>query len=170
MRELFLNWFNSAATPKYAALVLAFCLLFTASFAFGAVMGSRSVWLNAPRSAPPPDAPPGWEYAAPDSLQTRGTFGAIDAIQGNVIRLREPRTGRTWSIRAGRETVIEFGPRQRVPLNRLRVGQRIFVVGVPNHVESPNEFDAQFIGVVLGQQQRFVKPIVQPVMCWDCVD
>ena len=52
MRERFFNWLNSAATLKYTALILAFCLLFTASFSFGAVMGSRSVWLNAPNAPP----------------------------------------------------------------------------------------------------------------------
>lgn len=168
MRERFVNGLNRALTVKQAVFLLAFCLLFALSFAVGAVMGSRSVWRNAP-DAPPRNAP-SWEYVAPDAVQTRGTFGAIDAIQGNVIRLREPRTGRTWKIRAGRETVIQMGPRQRVPLKSLRVGQRIFVVGVPNKFESHDEFDAQFIGVVLGQQQRFVRPAAQPVLCWECVD
>ena len=43
--------------------------------------------------------------------------------------------------------------------------ERIFVVGMPNQAETSNEFDAQFIGVVLGQQQKYVRPAQPPVEC-----
>jgi hypothetical protein len=43
-------------------------------------------------------------------------------------------------------------------------------VGVPNQAQAQDEFDAQFIGVVLGQQQRYERPAKLPPACWDCAD
>jgi hypothetical protein len=84
--------------------------------------------------------------------------------------MRDPRSGRTWRVRTGDNTVIEFGRQRRIPFDNLRVGQRIFVVGMPDEFESAEEFDAQFIGVLLGQQQKYIKPVVEPMLCWDCTD
>lgn len=165
MWERFIIWLNKTLTLKQAVVILALCMLITASFAFGAAMGRRS----AP-SSHQPRAPIGWDYAEPFGSSTRGTFGAIDEIEGDVIRMRDPRSGRTWRVRAGNDTVIEFGRHRRIPLDNLHVGQRIFVIGVPDANESPNEFDAQFIGVVLGQQQKFSRPAQERVGCWDCFD
>lgn len=135
------------------ATLVVFCLLVAASFALGAFLGRT-------RSAPPLAPPPSQLEREPRLGNfARGTFGAIDSIQGNVIRVRDPRSGRVWRVRAKQDTVIEFGRQRRIPFENLRVGQRIFVVGAPNPLEAENEFDAQFIGVVLGQQQRFVRPV-----------
>jgi hypothetical protein len=163
------NFLGKTMTLKQAIVILAFCMLLSAAFAFGAAMGHRTLSSNlapAPQSGPPP----GWEYAAPFASPPRGTFGAIDEIEGDMIQVRDPRSGRTWRVRAGNNTVIEFGRHKRIPFENLQVGQRIFVVGTPKELESGAEFDAQFIGVVLGQQQRFMKPVVQPMSCWDCWD
>jgi hypothetical protein len=73
-------------------------------------------------------------------------------------------------VRTGNDTVIEFGRHRRIPFDNLQVGQRIFVVGMPDGLESQEEFDAQFIGVLLGQQQKYVRPVVEPMLCWDCTD
>lgn len=162
MLARFTSWLKENISLKAAAILLAFCLLFAASFAVGAFMGRRNILSRGMPIQPPPQ---NQQFAPP-----RGTFGAIDEINGNQILLRDPRTGRTWIVRAGINTVIEFGRRQRIPFNNLRVGQRVFVVGVPDSVNAPNEYDAQFIGVVLGQPQKFIKPAVQPMSCWDCAD
>ena len=100
----------------------------------------------------------------------RGRFGAIDSIQGNLIRIRDPRSGKTWNVRTRQDTVIEFGRHRRIPFDNLRVGQRIFVTGMPDESNAANEFDADFIGVVLGQPQRFVRPAMEPMWCWECAD
>jgi hypothetical protein len=165
----FENWLRRTLTLKQAVVIIAFCFFISAAFAFGAAMGRRSV---SPNPQPPlQSAPPlGWEYPEPFGSPTRGTFGAIDEIRGDVIQIRDPRSGRTWRVRAGDNTVIEFGRHRRIPFDNLRVGQRIFVVGVPGELESADEFDAQFIGVVFGQQQRFSKRALEPVLCWDCSD
>ncbi len=166
MWERFSTSLNRTLTLKQVVVILALCMLIAASFAFGAAMGRRSVPIH-----PSPNQPPlGWEFAEPFGQYTRGTFGAIDQIEGDVIQMRDPRSGRTWRVRAGNDTVIEFGRHRRIPFQNLHVGQRIFVVGVPSEIESPNEFDAQFIGVVLGQQQKFVRPAFEPMMCWECTD
>lgn len=164
MLERFVHWLNQTISPKQAVVILAFCMLITAAFAFGAAMGQRSVFTH-PQGQLPPGRDPAGQFAPP-----RGTFGAIDEIQGDVIEMRDPRTGRTWRVRAVENTVIEYGSRRRIPFDNLRVGQRIFVVGMPNGGEGGNEFDAQFIGVVLGQQQNYVRPVQFPSGCWDCAD
>jgi hypothetical protein len=163
MGARFLYWLRKTITLQMVVVVLAFCVLFGAAFAFGARMGQRS----AGQSILAPSVPVENDQFSPPP---RGTFGAIDEIQGNEIRVRDPRSGRTWVVRAGSETVIELGPRRRIPLKNLRVGQRIFVVGAPSRSNQSNEFDAQFIGVVLGQPQKFIKPAVEPMECWDCAD
>jgi hypothetical protein len=165
----FVNWLGKTLTLKQAVVIFAFCMLISASFAFGAAMGRQSLPHDA---APIPRVPPaggGWGVE-PFGQQTRGTFGAIDEIEGDVIQIRDPRSGKTWRVRAGDNTVIEYGRHRRIPFDNLRVGQRIFVVGVPGELEASNEVDAQFIGVVLGQQQKFARPAQQPVSCWDCTD
>lgn len=155
MRERFWNWFGSVAALQAIALV-ALCLLVAGAFGLGAIMAQA-------RPLPPP---PQFGMPPPEARgQMRGTFGAIDRIEGNVIQLRDPRSGRVWSVRTGRDTVIEFGPRRPIPLNALRPGQRVFVVGAPDS----NEFDAKFIGVVPGQGQRFAPPARLPI-CQDCWD
>lgn len=163
MLDRFVAWLGNKVSIRQAVIVLAFCMLLAGAFAFGAAMGQHGVGFGGPRWGPPVGDP------RPDELPQRGTFGAIDRIEGDVIQMRDPRSGRTWRVRTGDDTVIEAGARRRIPFDNLRVGQRIFVVGVPNEVESGNEFDAQFIGVVLGQQQRYVRPVM-PVECRDCTD
>lgn len=167
-------WLQKTVTLKFVVVVLAFCLFTGAAFAFGAAMGRRSLPVGAnPPPAPlqnqaPPvgmDGPPG-----PFGPPRRGTFGAIDGIEGDVIRMRDPRSGQIFRVRAGNNTVIEFGRSRRIPLGNLQVGQRIFVVGAPSAVDPGDEFDAQFIGVVLGQPQRYVRPAIDPMLCWDCQD
>ncbi len=160
MTARFLNWLRTSFTLLQAVALVLFCLLIAAAFALGALLG---------RGHPAPPPPPIFGVTDLDA-SPRGTFGAIEAIRGDVIQVRDPRSGRTWSVRAGRNTVIEGAPRARIPFKNLRVGQRVFVVGVANTDKAANEFDAQFIGVVMGQQQRFVRPAIPPVMCWDCVD
>ncbi len=155
MRERFGNWFSSVAALQVVA-VIALCLLVAGAFGLGVLVAQAR-----PLPPPPPMGMPPVEAQAP----MRGTFGAIDRIDGNVIHLRDPRSGRVWSVRTGRDTVIEFGPRRPIPLHALRPGQRVFVVGAPG----ANEFDAKFIGVVLGQGQRFLPPARLPV-CEDCWD
>jgi hypothetical protein len=156
MRERFLNWVSGINALQTIA-VLMVCLLVAGAFALGMVVARARQPLPPPplQSLPEPDA------RAPQ----RGAYGAIDRIEGNVIRLRDPRNGRVWSVRAGNETVIEFGARQRIPLQALRPGLRVFVVGAPQ----ANGFDASFIGVVMGQGQRFLMP-ARPGICEDCID
>jgi hypothetical protein len=166
MLERFVTWLNKTLSPKQAALILALCMLIAAAFGFGAVMGQRAGFANVPRN-PPPGFQAGPPFGAPPP---RGTFGSIDQIDGDVIQMRDPRSGRTWRVRTGSDTVIEAGPRGPIPFKNLRVGQRIFVVGMPNQAATSNEFDAQFIGVVLGQQQRYVRPVESPVDCLNCTD
>lgn len=153
-------------TLVHVAIIVVFCLVVAASFALGALVGQvRPVMPLAPVEGNIDQPVPS------DVMQQRpprGTFGSIEEIRGDVIRLRDPRSGRTWSVRARRDTVIEAGPRRRIPFEKLQVGQRIFVVGMPNAGETPNEFDAQFIGVVLGQPQKFVRPAQEPAGCWEC--
>lgn len=166
MLERFVNWLNKSVSPKQAALILGLCVLIAAAFGFGAVMGQRAGFANLP-----PNPRPGFQGGPPfGAPPQRGTFGSIDKIDGDVIQMRDPRSGRTWRVRTGSETVIEAGPRSPIPFNNLRVGQRIFVVGMPNQADTSNEFDAQFIGVVLGQQQRYMRPAVSPVDCSECTD
>ena len=145
MRERFLKWFSSIGALQVIAVLLV-CMLIAAAFGLGMVVARARV----PRFVAPQTAP----MPVPDA---RGTYGAIDRIEGNIIRLRDPRSGRTWFVRAGSDTIIEFGPRRRIPLQALRPGQRVFVVGAPQE----NGFDAKFIGVVVGQGQRFVLPARQ---------
>jgi hypothetical protein len=163
MLERFAVWLGNKISIKQAVIVLAFCMLIATGFAYGAAMGQRGAAFGGLRGFPSA----GDDH--PGRPSQRGTFGAIDRIEGDVIQMRDPRRGRTWRVRTGDDTVIEAGARRRIPFDNLRVGQRIFVVGVPNEVESGNEFDAKFIGVVLGQQQRYVRPVA-PVECWDCID
>ncbi len=173
MAARFFHWLQSVVTVKHVVILLAFCMLVTASFAFGAAMGRRATLPGRPAMNQPPQmpAPPmGWGDMEPFDAGPRGTFGAIDEIEGDVIRVRDPRSGRMWRIRTGDDTVIEFGRHRRIPFDNLRVGQRIFVVGVPGMMESQEEFDAQFIGVLLGQPQRYVRPAVEPMFCRDCTD
>lgn len=169
MWERFVNGLRKTLSLKQAVVIFAFCMLISASFAFGAAMGRRSLPASAaPVQAP---APSGWENVGPFGQHPpRGTVGAIDDIQGDVIRMRDPRSGRTWRVRAGNDTVIEFGRQRRIPFENLQVGQRIFVVGMPDEFESAEEFDAQFIGVLLGQQQKYMRPVREPMLCWDCTD
>src|SRR5581483_3592093 len=158
----FLEWLSRNITWQRVVAAIALCLLLAGVFALGAAFGRRrilqnlSVGQNNPPSLPANDQP---------RPPLRGTFGAIASIDGDTIQLRDPRSGRTWFVRTGNDTIIEFGPRRRIPLKQLRVGQRVFVVGVANS----DSFDARFIGVVLGQQQRYVMP-PQPVICTDCSD
>lgn len=166
MWERFVNGLHKTISLKQAAAIFALCMFVAGAFAFGAAMGAR-------RSRPNPlQNPPASQFIPQDMMpppSTRGTFGAIDQINGDRIQMRDPRSGRTWVVRARQDTVIQLGPRQRIPFNNLRVGQRIFVVGVPEAGQPPNQVDAQFIGVVLGQPQRFER-LTEPVMCWDCTD
>lgn len=155
MRERFLHWVTGVKALQALAVLLV-CLLVAGAFGLGMIVARARQPL--PR---PPAAVPGPDALAPQ----RGTYGAIDRIEGNVIRLRDPRSGQTWSVRTGNETVIEFGPRRRIPLQALRPGQRVFVVGAPQS----NGFDASFIGVVVGQGQYYIVP-VQRQICKDCVN
>ncbi len=155
-------------TMKQAAIILVFCMLISASFALGAFMGRKSMSANVTSVEEP--APSGSDAGAFGQRPSRGTVGAIDQIEGDVIRLREPRSGRTLRVRARDNTIIEFGRHHRIPFDKLRVGQRIFVIGMPDRLEPAEEFDAQFIGVLLGQSQRYIKPVKEPMMCWDCAD
>lgn len=155
MRERFLHWLESIPALQTIAVLLV-CLLVAGAFGLGAVVARARRPLP-----PPPQAIPDTTLPAPQ----RGTYGAIDRIEGNIIRLRDPRSGRTWAVRAGSETVIQFGPRKRIPLQQLRPGQRVFVVGAPQ----ANGFDASFIGVVVGQGQYYIAPAPQP-LCENCVD
>jgi hypothetical protein len=170
----FVNWFTKYVTVKQVVILLAFCMLVTASFAFGAALGRRTMAPPRPVQSQQdrqlPRQPIGWEDVEPFGAERRGTFGAIDQIEGDVIRVRDPRSGRTWRVRTGDDTVIEFGRHRRIPFDNLRVGQRIFVVGVPDMLESQEEFDAQFIGVLLGQPQKFTRPVGEPILCRDCLD
>lgn len=174
MWERFVSGLRKTLSLKQAVVIFAFCMLISASFAFGAAMGRTKVPANVPPVQQP--APAGWENVGPFGHHPpRGTVGAIDRIDGDVIRMRDPRSGRTWRVRAGNDTVIEFGRQRRIPFENLRVGQRIFVVGVlesnsSQEFESAEEFDAQFIGVLLGQQQKYIKPVREPMLCWDCTD
>jgi hypothetical protein len=154
MRERFTRLLHRI-TPLQVIGVIALCFLISFAFALGATMG------RVPRPLPP--APPSSEQNPPPL--PRGTFGAIDQIQGNVIRVRDSRSGRVWSVHTGDDTVIQLGERRRVPLNDLRPGQRVFIVGS----RAEDGFDAQFIGVVLGQSQRFIMP-TRPRLCLDCQD
>lgn len=166
MWERFVTELQKTISLKQAAAIFAVCMLIAGAFAFGAAMGARSL-RPSPASKPPPQMfMPGDGMPFPP---TRGTFGAIDEINGDRIRMRDPRSGRTWVVRARNDTVIQLGPRDRIPFNNLRVGQRIFVVGVPDAGQPSNEVDARFIGVVLGQPQKYER-LAQPVMCWDCTD
>ena len=155
MRERFSEWVRGvSAWQALAALLL--CLVVAGAFGLGMLMaraGRRSY-------APAPQSMPADAFPRP-----RGTYGAIDRIEGNLIRLRDARSGRVWTVRAGNETVIEFGPRRRIPLQALRPGQRVFVIGAPQ----ANGLDASFIGVVGGQNQYFIAPS-QLNECADCVD
>lgn len=169
MWERFITGLRKSLSLKQAVVIIAFCMLISASFAFGATMGRQSVRPNVPPVQPP--ASSGWENMEPFGRHPpRGTVGAIDQIEGDVIRVRDPRSGRTWRVRADDDTVIEFGRQRRIPFDNLQVGQRIFVVGMPDEFESAEEFDAQFIGVLLGQQQKYMKPVLDPMLCWDCTD
>lgn len=167
MVERFLQWTRNKISLKQAVVVLVFCMLITAAFAFGAAMGQRGAGAGGPRIPPQNGMGNGVPFGAPPP---RGTFGSIDQIDGDVIQMRDPHSGRTWRVRTGDDTVIEAGARRRIPFGNLRVGQRIFVVGMPGDQAEGNEFDAQFIGVVLGQQQKYVRPAQVPVGCWDCTD
>lgn len=161
----FTAWFKNSVTLLPVATLVVFCLLLASSFALGAFLG-RSRYL--PPTNHPPLAQPFNDST--EGVPPRGRFGAIDSIQGNLIRLRDPRSGKTWDVRTRRDTVIEFGRHQRIPFNKLRVGQRIFVIGMADESDTANEFDADFIGVVLGQPQRFVRPVLKSLTCGDCVD
>lgn len=155
MRERFVHWFAGVSTLQALAAVL-MCLLVAGAFGLGMVVArARQPALTRPQEMNAPDA-----YAP-----RRGTYGAIDQIEGNIIRLRDARSGRVWTVRAGNDTVIEFGPRRRIPLKALRPGQRVFVVGA----SEANGFDAKFIGVVVGQGQYYIAPAPFEV-CEDCVD
>lgn len=167
MVERFLQWTRNKISLKQAVVVLVFCMLLAAAFALGAAMGQRGAGVGGSRVSPPNGVGNGVPFGAPPP---RGTFGAIDQIEGDVIQMRDPRSGRTWRVRTGDDTVIEAGARRRIPFDNLRVGQRIFVVGMPGDQTEGNEFDAQFIGVVLGQQQRYVRPAQVPVDNWDFTD
>lgn len=156
MRERFLHWLASVSALQMIAVLLV-CMLVAGAFGLGLVVAR----VRQPLPSPPLQSMPEPDARAPQ----RGTYGAIDRIEGNVIRLRDPRNGRTWAVRAGNETVIQFGPRQRIPLQALRPGQRVFVVGAPE----ANELDASFIGVVIGQGQYFIAP-AQIQVCEDCID
>lgn len=166
MWERFLSGLQKTISLKQAAAIFALIIFVAGAFAFGAAMGARNLRPNPGQNPPPPVFGQG-NGMPPPSM--RGTFGAIDQINGDRIQLRDPRTGRTWVVRARQDTVIQLGPRERIPFKNLRVGQRVFVVGVPDAGQTPNQVDAQFIGVVLGQPQRFERP-AEPVLCWDCTD
>ncbi len=158
----FWGWLRRNITWQRVVAAIALCLLLTGVFALGAAFGRRRILQNLPGGQNNPPSLSANEQPRPP---LRGTFGAIASIDGDTIQLRDPRSGRTWFVRTGNDTIIEFGPRRRIPLKQLRVGQRVFVVGVANS----DSFDARFIGVVLGQQQRYVMP-PQPVICTDCSD
>lgn len=157
MRERFLNWLNSVAALQ-AMVIVALCVLVAGAFSLGIIVA------QARRTSPrlPVQTQPNYSNAAP--LPQRGTYGAIDQIEGNTIRLRDPRSGHVWSVRANKQTIIRFGERRQIPLQALRPGQRVFIVGAPD----ANEFDATFIGVVVGQGQRYVLPPMP--MCVACVE
>ena len=156
MRERFWNWFGSVAGLQVIALV-ALCLLVAGAFALGMIVAQAQQPLPPPPLQAQPNVPPDAD------LPVRGTFGAIDRIEGNTIRLRDPRSGRVWTVRAGDQTVIENGPRRPIPFQALRPGQRVFVIGSPG----ANNFDATFIGVVLGEKQFYLTPARLP-HCEDC--
>lgn len=168
MWQGFVDRFKKSVTLLHVAVIVLFCLVLAASFTLGALVERAR-----PGVSP---APVEWNLEQPELSEPqqdrppRGTFGAIEEIRGDVILVRDPRSGRMLSVRARRDTVIEAGPRRRIPFDNLRVGQRIFVVGVPYRGEAPNEFDAQFIGVVLGQPQKYVRPARVSPVCWDCTD
>lgn len=148
------TWF---AAHRYQALgVAVVVLLLSGGFALGAVVGRDRAALMPMRGAP------GQGMRGP---AMGGTVGAIEGIEGDVLQLRDPRSGQTWKVRANRDTVVEAGPRRRIPVRDLRVGQRVFVLGVPDD----QTWDAQFIGVMLGQPQRFLAP-ARPGVCEDCTD
>lgn len=156
MRERFLHWLSDISALQTIAVLLV-CLLVAGAFGLGMVVARA----RRPLPPPPLQAMPKPDARAPQ----HGAYGAIDHIEGNVIHLRDPRNGHLWSVRAGNETVIEFGARQRIPLQALRPGQHVFVVGAPQ----AHGFDASFIGVVVGQGQRFIVP-TRLEMCEDCID
>lgn len=157
MWERFLNWVSGTAVLQAIALA-AVCLLVAGAFGLGIIVAHARPPQPPPISAPS-DAPPDARVPA------HGTYGSIDRIDGNVIRLRDPRSGRIWFVRASNKTVIESGPRRPIPLQALRPGQRVFVVGSPD----ANGLDASFIGVVLGQGQRYLAPAQAPT-CEGCFD
>jgi hypothetical protein len=156
MWERFFKWVSGVAALQ-AIAIAAVCLLVIGAFGLGIIVAQARPPL--PPVSAPSDVPPDVRVPA------HGTYGSIDRIDGNVIRLRDPRSGRIWSVRASSKTVIEFGPRRPIPLQALRPGQRVFVVGSAN----ANELDASFIGVVLGQGQRYLAPAPAPT-CEGCFD
>jgi hypothetical protein len=142
------------------------CLLIAGGFALGAMLGASRVFLPDAATNPFPPAMRG----PPRRL---GTYAAIDHVEGNRIRLRDPRSGRTWSVRANSNTVVELGAQRRIPFQELRPGQRVFVIGdpepgAPSGPAQDPEWNAQFIGVVLGQPQKYVVP--PPVWCDNCTE
>ncbi len=155
MRERFWHWLANVSTLQIMAALL-LCLLVAGAFGLGMVVArGRLPLTRLPQ-----------EMSEPDSFAPqRGTYGAIDQIEGNVIRLRDPRSGRLWMVRADNDTVIKFGPRKHIPLKALKPGQRVFVIVAPQ----ANGFDAKFIGVVVGQRQHYLVP-ASPKLCEDCVD
>jgi hypothetical protein len=147
--------------------LIAICLLIAAAFAFGAAVErgqlASGLWRGRIEASTQPSG--NWHPRVP----LRGTFGAIDHIEGEIIQMRDARNGSVLLVRTGSDTIIELGRRGRIPLKDLRVGQRIFVIGNPNSGDVSSEFDARFIGVLPGQQQRYLSP-AQPAVCVGCTD
>lgn len=163
-------WFHTHLTPLQAASLVMAGLLLAGAFALGAFLGN--VRSSAPSGAD--DA----QIQAPAFPRARGghklgSLAAIERVEGDRIQLRDPRSGRLWSVRANPNTIVEFGPRRRIPLGALRPGQRVFVVGIPdtpawNESQGDLEWDAQFIGVVAGAPQRYLLP--PRFRCPECTD
>ncbi len=170
MFSRFAGWLQQHLSPLQAASLVMFCLLVAGAFALGALLGNVRPPGGAPVTYPEADAEPvpveGWG-------RKLGRYAAIERIEGERIQLRDPRSGHIWVIRANPNTIVEFGPRHRIPINALRPGLRVFVVGVQNtpawnEPETDLEWNAQFIGVVGGQPQRYLVPA--PRGCEECVD
>lgn len=163
-----LAWVRTHLTPLQAASLIMAVALLAGAFALGAFLGNvRQSDVSQPDSAPQQAFPPD------RGGHKLGSLAAIERVDGDRIQLRDPRSGRSWSVRANPNTVVEFGPRRRIPLGALRPGQRVFVVGIPdtpawNQVQGDLEWDAQFIGVVAGTPQRYLMPPRR--WCPECKD
>lgn len=161
------TWIRAHVSPLQAASLVMVALLLAGAFALGAILGNARPTASPAGSIPPPAARP------PLDGRRLGTVGAIERVEGDRIDLRDPGSGQRWSVRANPNTIVQSGPRERIPVHDLRPGQRVFVVGVPNtpDINQPAadpEWNAQFIGVVMGQPQRYVLP--PAIRCADCRD